>query len=106
MTAETIRKAMIATRLNGSSMRREKMGGAKKYARPMTPRSETTADEMKLPCRERQTITVRYRKAAVARLNRAWKQTLGHDPERNAPEKALSDRTPEPMGLVLRHRRI
>jgi hypothetical protein len=69
MTNEVVRKATIATTFRGSSTRKEKTGGAKKYARHPTAISETTLDETKLPSRDNSTTTIKYSKAAVARLN-------------------------------------
>jgi hypothetical protein len=75
ITIEVVKKAMIATASSGSFTRKEKIGGAKKYAKHPIATSEKTADKRKLPWRDSRTITIRYRTAAVARLSRKRKQT-------------------------------
>jgi hypothetical protein len=67
-TSETVKKATIATTFRGSSTRKERIGGAKKYAKHPTAITETTIEETKLPLRDNRTTTIRYSKAAVARF--------------------------------------
>jgi hypothetical protein len=75
ITAEVIQKAMMATTFSGSLTRKEKIGGAKQYAKHPTAMSETMADEKKPPRRDSRTIIIRYRHAVVARLSPSRKQT-------------------------------
>jgi hypothetical protein len=49
ITTEVVRKATIPVKLRDSCIRREKIGGAKKYAMHPAARLELTMDETKSP---------------------------------------------------------
>jgi hypothetical protein len=74
-TAEVVKKARMAATSLESLTRKEKIGGAKKYAKQTTAMKETTADIRKLALRDSRTTTIRYRHTSVARLSRSRKQT-------------------------------
>jgi hypothetical protein len=101
-TAEVVEKARISATSLESVTRKEKIGGAKKYAKQPTAMKETTADERKLPWWDNRTTTTRLTHCR-SEIEPQSEVDKGQQCDSNAVEQTLNDCTPSMQGHSLSH---